>query len=119
VRAALRRLHSPDADPLTEFKPDDPESFSIFVQALVGPERAEGEESFDFTVTTASWLAQQPAPPKGFEFVRGILLVSRWDYDVVARAISDLCLHTERETWEEVATSLSRYGYWEFEDYRE
>jgi Immunity protein 8 len=50
--------------------------------------------------------------------MRGVLLLSRWDYDLVVRAISDLCLHTKGETWEEVATSLSRYGHWEFEDYR-
>src|SRR5262252_2826931 len=53
MRAVLRRLHSPDADPLNEFAPDDPESFAIFVQALVGPEGSEGEESFGFTVCTA------------------------------------------------------------------
>jgi hypothetical protein len=119
VRAVLRRLHSPDSDPLEDFAPDDPESFSIFVQALVGPQDAEGEESFDFTITTASWLAEQPAPEKGFEFVHGVLLLSRWDYETVVRAISDLCRRTEGETWEEVGMSLSRYGHWEFADYRE
>jgi hypothetical protein len=119
VRAALRRLHSPDVDPLAEFAPDDPESFSIFVQALVGPEDAEGEESFDFTITTALWLAEQPSPAKGFEFLQGVLLLSRWDYQTVARSISDLCRNTEGETWDDVATSLSRYGRWEFADYRE
>jgi hypothetical protein len=119
VRAALRRLHSPDADPLTEFAPDDPESFSIFVQALIGPQDAEGEESFNFTITTASWLAEQSAPEKGFEFLQGVLLLSRWDHDIVVRAISDLCRKTEGGTWEEVAMSLSRYGHWEFADYRE
>jgi hypothetical protein len=119
VRAALRRLHSPTADPLAEFAPDNPESFSTFVQALVGPEDGEGEESFNFTITTASWLAEQPAPEKGFEFLQGVLLLSRWDYDTVVRAISDLCRNTQGETWEEVATSLSRYGHWEFADYRE
>jgi hypothetical protein len=119
VRAALRRLHSPDADPLVEFAPDDPESFSISVQALVGPEDGEGEESFDFTITTAPWLAEQPAPEKGFEFLHGVLLLSRWDYDTAVRAISDLCRNTDGETWNDVATSLSRYGHWEFADYRE
>jgi Immunity protein 8 len=119
VRAALRRLHAPDADPLAEFAPDDPESFSIHVQALVGPEDGEGEESFGFTITTAPRLAEQPAPEKGFAFLQGVVLLSRWDYDTVVRAISNLCRNTEGETWEEVATSLSRFGHWEFADYRE
>ena len=45
--------------------------------------------------------------------------VTHWDYDVVLRAISDLCLHTKGESWTEIATKLSRYSHWEFEDYRE
>jgi immunity protein 8 of polymorphic toxin system len=119
MKAVLRRLHSPDADPLCEFAPDDPESFAIFVQALVGPDGGEGEDSFGFTVCTAAWLATQPPPPKGFEFIRSTLLMRRWDYELLFRALTDLCRNTSGDTWDEIATSLSRYGSWEFEDYRE
>ena len=45
--------------------------------------------------------------------------LERWDYDVLVRAISDLCLRTEGEDWPEVATRLGRFGAWEFEDYRD
>jgi hypothetical protein len=119
MRAELRRLHSPDADPLSGFAPHDPESFAIYVQAFVGPDEGEGEESFGFTVCTAAWLAEQPPSRKGFEFLRSTLLMPRWDYEVMLRALTDLCRHASGDTWDEVATSLSRYGSWEFEDYRE
>ena len=57
------------------------------------------------------------ARPKGFAFQRALVL-DRWSPDLVERAIADLCRHTEGDTWEQVARKLSRYGQWEFEDYR-
>jgi len=47
------------------------------------------------------------------------LVLSRWNYATLLRALTDLCLHTEGEDWEQIAMKLSRYGAWEFEDYRE
>lgn len=120
MRAQLRGLYLPDApdlDPAT-YRPHDIEGFSVAVGAYIGPDEPPyGEELFDFTVCTASWLAANP-PPKGFEFLRSKILVARWDYATVERAISDLCLHTEGADWSEISTKLSRYGHWEFEDYR-
>jgi hypothetical protein len=57
-------------------------------------------------------------PPKGFEFMRSTVVVTRWDYQTLERALSDLCLHMTGDDWRDVATRLSRYGGWEFEDYR-
>lgn len=55
VRAKLRFLHSPDADPLERFAPNG--AFGILVMAIVGPVDAPGEESFDFMLCTPDWLA--------------------------------------------------------------
>ncbi|HEU5477309.1 MAG TPA: Imm8 family immunity protein [Gaiellaceae bacterium] len=55
---------------------------------------------------------------RGFEFLRSTILVTRWDYKTLERALGDLCLHTTGDDWREIATRLSRYGRWEFEDYR-
>jgi hypothetical protein len=88
VRARLLRLHSPDADSLQEYVPEDPEAFGLLVQAMVGPEDSEGEESFDFVVCTARWFAAQPFD-KGFAWPRHHLFLNRWDYSTLERAISD------------------------------
>jgi hypothetical protein len=120
MRAELRSLHSADSKDgsLASFHPDDAGHFVLRVTALVGPAGQEGEEGFDFTVCSPAWLAQDELP-KGFAFQRHTLLVARWDAGLVERAISDLCLRTEGEDWTEVAQKLSRFGRWEFEDYRE
>jgi Immunity protein 8 len=107
-------LHSPDADPLPAFAPEDPESFGVLVQAMVGPAGAEEEESFGFTVCTPRWFGREPFP-KGFAWPRAHLFVDRWDYAVVERAIGDLCAHSEGSDWNEVAARLACYGHWELD----
>lgn len=103
---------------LTEGPPGAVE-FGVNVTALLGPAGGEGEESFQLTVCTPAWVAENVAMPKGFAFLRHHLVVERWDEELVRRAIQDLCLRNEGSDWPEVATKLSRYAYWEFEDYRE
>lgn len=100
-------------------QPDDLAHFAADVTAYLGPAGGEGADLFEFRVCTPGWLAEHPNMPKGSAFLRHHLLVERWDAALVERAIRDLCLRTEGGDWQEVATKLSRYGYWEFEDYRE
>ena len=52
-------------------------------------------------------------------FVRHVLVIERWDPTLVESAIRNLCQTTFGETWNEIAERLSRFGHWEFEDYRE
>lgn len=117
VRADLRGFYSSDVADLEAWRPDDPECFELQVTAFIGPNDRGGEEMFDFRVCTAAWLAQHP-PPKNFEFLRNTILIGRWDYATLARALGDLCFHTEGDDWNALAARLSRWGRWEFEDYQ-
>jgi hypothetical protein len=116
VRAQLRGVYSPDIPDLEAYRPDDGECFQLAVTAFFGPANGQGEEMFDFIVCTATWLHDKP-PPKGFQFMRSTILLSRWDYAILNRALADLCTHTEADDWPGVALRLSRYRQWEYEDY--
>jgi hypothetical protein len=119
MQAELKALDAADApgSDVRAFHPEDPACFALAVTASIGPVGEDGAELFQFTVCSASWLARQ-ALPKGFAFQRHTLLLDRWDPDLAERAITDLCRHTHGDTWQEIAEKLSRYGHWEFEDYR-
>jgi hypothetical protein len=119
MNPALKSLDSPDTPggDLHAFKPDDPNRFGLSVTATIGPAGEQGGDLFTFTVCSADWLATQSLP-KGFAFQRHTLLLERWDPDLVERAVADLCRRTSGNDWDEIAHKLSRYGYWEFEDYR-
>jgi hypothetical protein len=102
-----------DGDALTSFRPDDGTHFGVAVTASVGWTGAKGGDYFQFEVCSPSWVAAQTLQ-KGFAFQR-LLVVESWNPEVIHRAISDLCARD----WAEVASKLSRYSLWEFEDYQE
>lgn len=116
IKAALRRLHSPDVWDLGSHAPDDPDRFSILVQAMIGPEGGPGEESFDFVICTPALLAKD-LETRRYQFGRHYLFVNRYDPELIEQVLHELCESASGPDWESVATYLSRYGQWEFEDY--
>ena len=121
MQAVLRSLVTdwPNAsESLETFKPEDPEFFGFYVSAFIGPQDEPGTDMFTFFICSPGQLVRERIE-KGFWFLHGVLLLTRWDYAVLHRAIADLCAHTVGENWDEVATKLSRYGIWEFEDWKE
>ena len=118
VRAALRRLHSPDAIDLRSFHPSDSANFGILIQAMIGPAEAEGEESFAFMLVTPQWIARE-LQTRDSRWGRSTLIVSRYAYETLERAVLALCDRAEGDSWSQVAEILNRSMTWEFEDYRE
>ena len=74
-----------------------------------------GEEIFGFTVTTPSALT----PGDRFQWGRGLLIVDAFSWEIVDLALGRLVAHAHRDTWEQVASELSKNLHWEFENYRE
>jgi len=116
MKAELRALHSPDLADLKHGSPPDPGNFGILVQAMIGPEDEEGEESFDILVCTPSWLAGQ-VEREGPTWGRHHLLLPRYDYAAIESTVRSLVDSVHGLDWPEVAEILARYGAWEFEDY--
>lgn len=112
----MRKLISPDLVNLQSDMPDDPDYFCILIQAIVGPSDGPGEESFDFLVCTASWIATG-VEKDGFLFGRHYLVIKAYSFELIYNTIDSLCHRIWGDNWNDVATKLSRYGKWEFEDY--
>lgn len=118
MNAELKRLHSPDIYDLENYQPEDPEKFGFLLQAMVGPEGKEGEESFDIEVCTPRWLEET----HGISDViigRHHLIVREYNYPRIVATIKDFLRCCSGERWNEVAEKVSRLGKWEFEDYTE
>lgn len=118
MKAELKRVHSPDIDDLENYRPENPEKFAFLLQAMVGPEGKEGEESFDIDVCTPKWLEETYK----FEDVvvgRHHFIVREYNYERIVNAIRDFLQLCSGEDWNEVAEKVARLGKWEFEDYIE
>lgn len=116
MRAAIRRLHSPDIDDLAHYHPPEPDRFGFLLQILVGPENGPGEESFDVEVCTPLWLLERHSPEDILEG-RHTLIVFEYDYNRLEEYVRKKVAKAVGATWDEVAGQLSRFGRWEFEDY--
>lgn len=103
-------------DGLENFVPDNPECFSIEIQVEVGIQGQVGAEIFSFNVCTASWLASEYGDE--IVFLRHVILVPFYNYEMLKTRIEKLLRSIHAETWNEYAGKLSRYGFWEFEDYK-
>src|SRR5260221_6324103 len=115
MQAEIHYLHTPDIDPDT-FAPDDPERFAFLVQMHAGPAGGKGEESFDFEVCTPGWLlerARREGPMNG----RHLVIIDTFNWPALQSYFQRLVSPCPGSDWHEVATKLSRYGHWEFEDY--
>jgi hypothetical protein len=113
MRAKLRRLHSPD---LTEPElPADPQHCIVLIQAMVGPDEGQGEESFDFCVATPSYLQEQ----SGTRWGRGLLIVESFDWSEVRRAVEQRLSTVQADTWDKVGFELNKELLWEFDNYRD
>nr|WP_264086351.1 immunity 8 family protein [Amycolatopsis lexingtonensis] len=107
---------TPDIDP-ESYVPEDPECFMFLVQLIAGPAGEPGEESFCFEVCSAGWLrarARQEGPITG----RHHVVVDRFDWPALVAYFDGLVTGCGGADWHEVTAKLSRYGLWEFEDYR-
>ena len=118
MNAQLKWLHSPDIHDLEKYQPENPGEFAFLLQAMVGPEGEEGEESFDIEVCTPKWLEEH----YGVDDVvvgRHHLIVRKYDYERIVDAIKRFLRGCSGENWEEVGGKVARLGKWEFEDYTE
>lgn len=59
----------------------------------------DAPDSLETNAAPPRQLEHEPAE-KGFWFLRGVLLLARWEYEVLHCAIADLCAHTQGEDWD-------------------
>jgi hypothetical protein len=117
MRAQLRRLHSPDVQDLKTFSPLPVDAFGFLLQIMVGPEEQQGEDSFDVVVCTPDWLKRN-FKTSDIILGQGRILVFEYNYERLRSFIERYCEKCVADTWQDIATKLSRIGRWEFEGYQ-
>lgn len=118
MKATIRRFHSPDVPDLDSWTPPDPTCFGFLLQVLVGPQNAEGEESFDFVVCTPDWLKEKHGE-RAIILGRHHVLLFEYDLEGIKKALAEIEARASGNSWRDVASEIARYGRWEFEDYGE
>lgn len=115
VRPILKMLMSPDLFDIDDGgSPGDPDSFAIFVQCLIG-EDGPAADTFDFVALSPDKVADE-LPDAGVLSGRALLVMRRYDPDLLRSTVSGWCREAEAADWETSAARLCRYMRWEYED---
>jgi Immunity protein 8 len=94
----------------------DQQSGIVPIRVDIGERDKPGAESFNFTVASPAALAHE-VTTGDFKLLRGYILMSDFDVNVVRRSIENLINHARsRETWNEVIAFFNRYGVYDSED---
>ena len=115
MKAELKGVHSPDID-FNTFWPEESDNFGFLLQAMIGPEGQEGEESFGMQVCTPNWLKSRHSETD-ILFGKHMLIVFDYDIDRIKNYIAKYCERCVGDNWQDIASKLSKIGQWEFEDY--
>lgn len=119
MQTEIKKIFSLDIDDLKGYVPDNPDSFSISLRLIIGPRGQIGEESFDIVVCTPQWLFDKYKNTDVVFLLRHTLLVTCFDYKKIITFIENYVHGCNGQTWQEISEKLSRFGQWEFEDYRQ
>jgi hypothetical protein len=114
MRAKLRSMFSTDIDNLPNWRPGS--DFGASIRLMIGPADGPGEESFDVTVCSPSWLARE-LESEGIRSGRHMIFMAEFDYASLLRFVERAVHSVEAPDWSGLGEKLSRLGYWEFEDY--
>ena len=118
MNAKLKRLHSPDIYNLENYQPECAGSFCFLLQAMIGPEGEEGEESFDIEVCTPKWIEENLGLDEAL-VGQHYLIVRDYNYQKIAHSIEKFLQGCSGKDWSEVSRKVSRLGLWEFEGYED
>jgi len=86
----------------------------VVFEAEIGPKNQEGADRFSFSVVTPKHMVHEALPRWG----HGYLIVDCFSWLEVERSLQRLLDQSSRNTWQEVAESLSHDLDWEFKSYR-
>lgn len=117
MKPNLRGLSSIDL-PDGASLPDDPADCWVVVTASIGVAGDEGSDDFTFYISTPRRLERIVADESQL-WGRHLLIVEQFDWALVRNAIEKICNEITGDTWDAIASRLSRYGAWEYEDYHE
>ncbi len=119
IRAEIKAILCIDGpiQDFSEYRPDDPTSFSCTLELLVGPHLEPASETFGLTLCTPRWLIENHGQDDVI-IGRNLLIVFDFNRPRIVQWLNRYIERCTGETWEDVARRVSYIGSWEFEDYQ-
>jgi hypothetical protein len=118
MRAKVKDWFSPDVPEVCKWQPQSLDDLHYYLEMTIGTEDEPGGDLFSLMVVSPQARASSSRQNRRSEEQRH-LFVTDYSWKVVLDHVNNVLDICQDETWPEVARKLSRYFYWEYEDYRE
>lgn len=115
MRAVVKSVHLINYENWS-YSPEVIDCFYLAAEALIGTAESDGSDIFSFEICTPKWYSENVLGAG--QFVRHVLFVPEYDEGNIKRIVTELVEKTTGSDWTEIAEKLSRYFFWEFEDYQ-
>lgn len=117
MKPEIRIIGSPDVNDLRTYAPHDQGEVAIQVAVSIGTEGDPGADLFYFLVRTPEAIERElEQTADGYVSGRAFIVMKSYDYGLLRRALEKICEDAEGPDWDHIASRLSRYAYWEFEE---
>lgn len=101
-----------------DFLPDEyipaESSFYVSLSLRIGVKCENGADYFDVHICSMDWLKENISQPR---LLRHTIIVEKYDFREILNIILEYINKSKGDSWTEISSKLSRYFYWEFEDY--
>ena len=124
MKAEIKGYYSTEIYDLENYIPEQVDCFCFLLRILIGAVGEEGEDTLDFIVCTPKWLINEFKTEKSIFgedifFGKHYIIVFEYNFKKILGRIKELIDNVEEDTWDAIGQKLSRYGQWEFENYKE
>ena len=113
MKLVIRSVGSAAHPNLRRDTPNDPEKFAEFVHVDIGTKPGKGADTFTILVATPSGLASLE-DRDGIIAQRPVVILRRFDVDVLWRWLEKTVSACEAETWPQSVEKLQHFFNWEF-----
>ena len=115
MRAEIKAYERTDNEDLSSYEPEDKQVFGFTLMFSIGIKGQVGADYFEVDVASPGYL--EHLIPRPF-FLRHTILAMDYNILEVVALMTRYVDELEEDSWEALASKISRVARWEFEDYK-
>jgi hypothetical protein len=115
MKAEIKEYCRTDNEDLSSYEPEDKQVFGFTLLFSIGIKGQEGTDYFEVDVASARYLELLTPQPI---FLRHTILATDYNIPEAVALMTKYVEALEEESWEQLASKISRVARWEYEDYR-
>lgn len=103
-----------DENLIKQYSPPDIYFTDIFVELYIGLEQSKGADIFSAHFVTETYVKEIDKQHR-----KRMIIIPYYDWDLIINKINELIGKDKYYSWIDFCQSITKYFYWEYENYKE